>query len=404
VQFLKTIGTIQKIKGNYYILFSYLSWFMVSILSKFKNIEKHFGDISGKIDNNPIELCFEKGCNGLLGNFDRMLSLLEKSNLDFLIEEYMKKGINDENRIYSFISEIRAGAYLSYKGFPIKYIAEGKTKTPDMQTKIKDKNAFVEVKRISERRWDYDKLNKEFVKKNINYDIEIYLNQVVFSASDVISEIEKSIPDKVKETYTIIPFKYGSFRVRKMKLEKPIFNPTVTYSILQTKNEREKANDSYISLDEIESGIMGDLDDSIDKFDEYCEKSDLCFVFLDDTDVHNYGHPELKSFLYGGVSEAEVVNGKIINKKHCPISEVNTAKEFGWSKILHDLDFNTGKIDYSDRKGWFLYYGGAEKINGVFHCFGYDFNFGLTYCFLNPFVNKRRNFSELENILNYFRE
>lgn len=373
-------------------------------INEFKNIEKYFGEIIEKMNDNPISTYLEKEIDRPLKNFDKMLECLKKCNIDFLIDEYKKKGIKDNNRIYSLISEIRAGAYLSHKSFPVEYIKEGDDKTPDIKTKIAGRDTFVEVKRMTERRFKYNELQEEFKNKKIQYDVEYHLLSVIHSASDIIEEIKKNIPKKVTEFYEIVPFKYGKIRVKTMEHSKPIFRLTTSYSVRQTKEQKEQSNDSYISMDEIENSIISDLDNSLKKFDEYCDKSDLCFLFLDDIDVQNYGHPELRKFLYGGVSESIVINDKIIDVEYNPIPEVTEAKKIGWNKILNDLDFINGKIDYSDKKGWYFYHKGSEYLNGVFHCFAYDFSFRPIYCFLNPFVIRERNIPELENILEYYHE
>ncbi len=378
-------------------------------INKYENINKFFGDIIDKMKNDPINFCLENERDLALKNFNKMFDHLDKSNVDLFIEWYKKKGINDVERIHSLISEIRAGSYLAHKQFPIEYIKEGDKKTPDIKTKIEDRDAFVEVKRISDRRFEDGKLQDEFKKKNIQYDVEFHLQTVLYSASDVINEIKKNIPSKVTNFYETVSFKYGKFRIKQMEGTKPSFRLTISYCVPGTKEEKEGRDDSDISRQEIEGGIENDLSNSIEKFDAYCNSSDLCFVYLDDIDVFNYGHVDLREYLYGRDDPKIIVSEpgkgtKVIKEKVTVIQEALDAYELGWRKILKDLGFLPVKFNFSSKQGWYLYESNAKKLNGVFHSFGNDFTFPPTYCFLNPFVKKSRNIPKLEDILEYYHE
>jgi hypothetical protein len=376
-------------------------------IANFKNIFNFFGDLidqmKEKIRDDPINFCLENDREWALNNFEIMLGHLKKSNVDQLIREYKKNGINDQNRIYSLISEIRAGFMLTCMKFPIKYIPEGNGKTPDIKTKIADKTTYVEVKRISERRFEYENLLNELKKRNLQYDISLYVISKVNSASDVVDSFLSNVPEDIPDEFEKEKrFKYGFYQMRKMKNKKPLYLPTISYQIPQTKKEREVLDDSYISKEEVENGIKSDLDNALSKFNEYAGKSDLCFVFLDDIDVFNYGHSELRDFLYNGKEEGYVVNEKIIPKKYDPIKEVIDAKKQGWNNILKDLGFFPARKDYSSNEGWYFYNTEAKNLNGIFHSFSFDFSFNSVYCFLNPFVIEDRNVPALEKILKYY--
>lgn len=378
-------------------------------INRYKNINMFFGDCIEKMKKDPINFCLENEREIALKNFDKMLGYLDKSNVEQLIEGYKKKGIKDNNRIYSLISEIRAGSYLAHKQFPIEYVKEGDKKTPDIKTKIADKDAYVEVKRISDRRFEDGKLQEEFINKNIQYDVEFHLQTVSYSASDVINEIKNNIPTKVTKSYEHVSFKYGKFKIKQMEGSKPTFRLSISYCIPGTKEEKEKRNDSDISRQEIEGGIESDLSNSIAKFDDYCKSSDLCFVFLDDIDVFNYGHIELREYLYGGDDPQIIVTEpgkgtKVIKEKVSEIQVAHDAYKIGWRSILKDLGFLPAKFNYSSKQGWYLCELNAKKLNGVFHSIGSDFTFPQTYCFLNPFVHKDKNIPKLENILEYYHE
>jgi len=103
-------------------------------ITNFKNINYFFGDAIEKMKDDPINHCLKKNVEWALRRFDLMLRCLAiKSNVKELIDEYKKNQLNDQNRIYSLISEIRAGFSLSKMNFSVEYLKEGNKKTPDMK-------------------------------------------------------------------------------------------------------------------------------------------------------------------------------------------------------------------------------------------------------------------------------
>lgn len=362
--------------------------------------------MKNQIVSDPINHCLENDIDWALKNFDKMLKHLDTAtNIDVFINDFKQNRLTELGRIYSLISEIRAGHYLVENGFPVTYIKEeAGRKTPDIKIVINNKNAYVEVKRISEREFEYQNLLDELTKRAPNCDIGLHLGEVIYSASDIADEIISMIQEDLPfEFGDDKRFDFGSVAFRKMKYKKPLYLPTTSYSIPQKKQEREKRNDAYISRQEVENGIIGDLDNSVEKFDEYADDGDLCFVFLDNIDVHNYGHEELKDFLYGGMDEIFLDRlGNVIKKNLNPIQESIGAQRLGWNKFLSDLGFFPPTINYSENRGWYLTSEDAKILNGVFHIISYDFSFSGVYCFLNPFVDENRNNPELENILKYY--
>lgn len=368
-------------------------------ISDFNMIDRFFGDIIQEMRDDLLRILLDDNYQLILERFNSILNEMvnEKTGIDVLIKKFNPE---DEYRFTSLISEIMMGYYLQTQKFPVRFIDVNKEKSPDIKTVISGLTTYVEVKSISRKKFVYDDILKELNLMQLPYDIFIYVEKIIYSASDVKKELESAVSalddSKITDEFSErFPYKYGTFEIRKQAEEKPVYIPIIGYSIPTSKNDRLESSDSYISKEEIEDKIIDILSDATTQLDSYSNKNDLQFIAIDNSDT-NFSVEEFANFLYGGI------------EVFCPpedifvIDEVRESTNNGWNNILYQLGFLRKYMDYQEKDGWFIYSEESKSINGIFYCETRDFKPGKIILFLNPFVHKNRACTELGHSLSHY--
>lgn len=168
-------------------------------LSKLSNIKHYFGDVIKTMKNDILRVLLEKNQKESLKKFDDLLYILsQNTNVKDLIAEYKTHYLVDSHRFDSLLSELRAGYFLLGKGLPVKFLIppSKSVKTPDIETKLNHIKTYVEVKRVTERIFEEEKIIEELRKSGLGYFIYINVNKPVYNENDVINEIKKIIGRK----------------------------------------------------------------------------------------------------------------------------------------------------------------------------------------------------------------
>ena len=375
----------------------------MTVITKFENIDYYFSDVIDEMKNDFLRKLIQKKYKGYLSQFDEILKKLRNnSNLDELIDKYKKKELTDYDRFYSLLSEIRAAYFLFCKSFPIRFFdCSQNNKAADIQTSIGDITSYIEVKRITRRKLEYEKINKELKKLGVKYFLTINLPQLGYSAENVAKRIDKKIKKMTVKSYPTddIKFKYGSFKIIQPN---PKNGAMLTQSLVipYEKKVAEEMEDAEISLEQIFGGLQSDVEYGLEQLNASSTETDMCFILIDNHDVGNLNDIEMQEFLYSGIDISMAGN------KEAPILQcVKYADDLGWNEFLVNMGFLPGKhkLDYSDKKGWFLYPKESKYLNGIFFLEGGTFKYNEERVFLNPFVKKQRNYCKLQDIFDYYR-
>jgi hypothetical protein len=330
-------------------------------LKKYPYTNNLFGQVISKMKNTSLYFLIENERDVYLESFEHVLETLSNnSNVKDLIQTYIKKQINDNQRFNSLLSEIRAGFHIIQEGFPVTYLGIQKSKTVDIKSIIDNKTAYIEVKRISEKDVEWKNIEKVLKDEKIDYDIQVGVLVRIISAKQFVKELIKYIPQNVPDEFDLfqndyINFGLGQFRIRKRKGAEPEYHLVwCSYSVPDTKKEVLKRNDAYYSKEHYENTIREHIENSaIPQLITVTKENDLRFVFLDNIDVANYDHSYLKMFLYdGGRNQRE--------------------------------------------KGWYYDYKPAKELDGIFHVLNDDYSYSRVFCFLNPLSN---SFTRLNSII-----
>jgi hypothetical protein len=375
-------------------------------ISRYQTLNEFFGDVVEVMNNDFLRILLTKGYEIPLIQLDEMLALLKKhTNVNELIKEFKTKYLTDINRFDSLISEIRAGCFLLIHEYPVQFINVGKGKTPDIESKVQGRRAFVEVKRITKKEFNEGSINYELASRKLPFDLDIHVQRKFYKASDVVEELinKLSPPEQITEEFIEYKFSYGEFSIRKPK-GKPIYVPMISDVVPPEKSSIYDHDDAYISREQLNATIISDLEDGINQLTSYVKEDDLCFVLLDNHDILNYSIDELEDLLYCGREIIiSIQKGNKIEFPYQVIQKAKESKKLGWNLLLADILYDPPRLDYSTNKGWFDYSPEAQHLNGVFYLEGGDFIYQHSTCMLNPFVENSRNYPTLEKMKYYKR-
>lgn len=371
-------------------------------IQNYKTLNFYFGDVIDSMENDLLRILISKNQHHLLTEFDEILRLLEnEKGLAELINRYKTKYIKDFGRFESLISEIRAGYFLKNQGLPVEFLSDTarKGRSADIKTKIGDRDAYVEVKKITRKELEEDKIIDELRKLKIPFCLTVIISKRVYSARDVAKEIECTLEDLACSSFPIeLEFKYGRLTIYG-KGSTGLYGVVYSYSVT---NERKYDSYSFITREDLERKIESDLNDATDQLLNTANESDILFVLIDNADVHFMDHFYVFDKFYGGV---EVLHMQDMEKPEIRIHpKITEAKKKSWENFLQDLNFipTTRYIDFIKNSGWIFYSKYADDLNGIFYISGGDFKYNNHCIFLNPFVGQKRNFSDLQSIFKYY--
>lgn len=363
-------------------------------IQDYKTLNYYFGDALNSMKNDLLRILISNNRDDLLEEFDEMLRLLEdEKGLAELIHRYKTKYVNDFGRFESLVSEIRAGYFLQSHDLPVEFLSDNvqKGRSADIKTRIENVNAYVEVKKITRKELELEKINEEFRKLEIPLWLMITISKPVYSAKDVAIEIQSALLNKTSSSIsTELEFKYGTFKIIGTVPRGVVLG--YEWSVHNRKNEN---SNSFVTREELERQIESNLEDATDQLLKSANSSDMLFVLIDNPDTRFMDHHYVFNKFYGGsLTEKKIdIHPKIIG-----------AEKNSWGKFLKDLNFipTTSLIDYKLNSGWIFYSKSADDLNGIFYICGERFKYDNNFIFLNPFVKRERNFSNLQSVFDYY--
>ena len=367
-----------------------------SLIKNYKYINIYFGEIIDSMKNDLLRNLLSENDTKYLKEFNDILECLENEvGLDKLINRYKTKYKNNFERFDSLLSEIRAGYFLQNSGFPVEFLSdlEWEGPSPDIRTKIDNIDAYIEVKRIKKFEFEENKIKDELNKLEIPYALRILISESVYSAAEVAKEVESKLADLTLSSFPLdLDFKYGNITIDRDGVI-GIYGVGFAYSVFHEKRDE---SDSAVTERDLERNVESRLNDALGQLLNKSGESDLLFVLIDNHDTYLMDDYYIFNKFYGGEASPLELDFEILPK-------IIEAEKSGWGNFLKKLNFipTTHFIDFTKKPGWIFYSEYADHLNGIFYISGRIFKYNEHHTYLNPFVNTKRNDSNLQYIFQY---